>query len=389
MRSVVASVVKSVVAACASAGAAVAWIPLRAGHSDAIVALAMVLVITATGACRSRSAVLAAAASAAVTFTFFDTQPYERFTIAKQTDVATAASLVVVGLLTAELALRMVRARRTETAASTLLERVQGAASLVAQGEELLVLIGAVAGQLVAVVGAEACSFSAERLDPGIPVVDRSGHLVPPPDPRTAQVALPVWALGEVVGHFVLESRRPSTLPAERLLVGLTLADQVGAALAAQAPLPPLPPGPAQPAGDRCAMVPRLRVLGPAAAGSAGADGTVVLDRLEELPAWVQDGELPSVRSHDAVCDQLRPWRDARDLAPAEEGQRDGAAAVHEQALERRYARPRLDVDGADPAGHPNALTVPHGADGGGAADGLEVGLPPLRAGLRGHRRAS
>ena len=181
----------------ATGAMAVLWIPLRAGHSNGAVALAMMPATTAVGAARSRPAVLGATVCAAVSFTYFDTQPFDRFTIAKQPDVATAVSLVVVGLLTGEVALRMARARRAEESTSGYLWRVRDAAARLAQGEELAVFIGAVAAELAAVVGGEGCEFSAEPLPAAMAVVDRSGRLDPPAAPGATAVALPVWALGE------------------------------------------------------------------------------------------------------------------------------------------------------------------------------------------------
>lgn len=84
-----------------------AWIPLRQGNSTVDVALALVIVITLMGVTARRWAVAAAALSSAVGFTFFDTAPYDRFAITRLPDVATAVMLVVVGLLTGELAVRV------------------------------------------------------------------------------------------------------------------------------------------------------------------------------------------------------------------------------------------------------------------------------------------
>lgn len=278
------------IGAGAAAGVSALWIPFRSGHSNVIVAMGLVLVMTAAGASRHRGAVLGATASAAITFTVLDTQPYEQFSIAKQSDIATAVSLVVVGLLTGELALRMARNRRNEASATAFLGHVRDAAALLAQGEELAVFIGAVAQELVVVAGVEECEFSAEALNQDMPVVDRSGLLVVPAGDQTTHFALPVWALGAVVGHFVMRSRAPVRVATSRLQVAMTLADQVGAALAAQAPLPPLPPAPGHRGNETATLVPQLRVVPAGDPVSAGSDGATMFNGLEELPERVQNG---------------------------------------------------------------------------------------------------
>jgi len=260
------AVVSSLLGALASVGVTVAWIPLRRGHSSVEVALALVLVMTAAGSSRRRPAVAGAAAGAAVGFTYFDTLPFDHLAIARPPDLVTAVMLTIVGVLTAELALRVARTRQSEGSARAYLDRVRDAAALLAHGEELVVLIGAVAEELAAVLHVDDCWFSTEPPPPDAPLVDRSGELQPE-GTGASQVVLPVWALGRIVGHFVLSAASAGRLPADRLRVAMTLADQVGAALAAQTPLPPLPPDGATPE-----LRPRLRVVG-ADESAAGAVG--------------------------------------------------------------------------------------------------------------------
>ena len=247
---------------------ALAWIPIRTEQPNVLVALALVVIITATGASSSRPAVIAAAVTAALAFTFFDTEPYERFTISRQPDIETAVSLVVVGFITGELAVRVARQRGSDRSAAGDLSRVRAAASLLALGEELVVMIGAVAEQLTRVLDLQDCWFSTEPVPVGTSVIDRDGHLSVG---VTGASALPVWGLGEVLGHFLLESRTAVPLRHEQLLVAVTLADQVGAALAAQAPTPspsdpfapdPKAPGPGLPeAPGQTLPAPNLRLI--------------------------------------------------------------------------------------------------------------------------------
>jgi len=234
---------------------ALGWIPIRTDQPDVLVALLLVVVITSAGASGSRSSVLLTAVVAALAFTFFDTEPYERLIISRQPDIATAVSLVVVGIITGELAVRVTRQRRYDHSAAGDLSRVRAASSLMALGEELVVMIGAVAEELSATLDLRDCWYSTDPLPPGTAVVDRQGHLSGDP---VGAIALPVWGLGQVLGYFVLEARTVLSARQEQFLVAVTLADQVGAGLAAQAPTTApvghLVPGPSAP-------VPTLRVV--------------------------------------------------------------------------------------------------------------------------------
>jgi K+-sensing histidine kinase KdpD len=221
------------------------------------VALALVAATAAVAATGRRAAVIGAAAGSAFGFTFFDTEPYEHFGFTYGSDVATAVLLVVVGLATGELALRVVHQRRFDRGAGGDLGRVREAADRLAHGEELVLMIGATADQITTVLGAAGCSFSTEDDDAGLPFIDRDGRLhmpepaatAPAPPAATAPalpptppalIALPVLSQGAVVGRFVVHPHPGGAMSRERWLVAVTLADQVGAALAAQAP--PIPP---------------------------------------------------------------------------------------------------------------------------------------------------
>lgn len=251
-------------AACALI-VAMAWIPVRTSYPSVDVALALVAATAVVAVAGRRAVVIGAAAGSACGFTFFDTEPYEHFAFTHGSDVATAVLLVVVGLVTGELALRVIRQRRFDRGAGGDLGRVREAADRLAHGEELVMMIGAVADQITTVLGAAACSFSTEEEDAGLRFIDRDGSLraparagagsrSAPAEGEPEVVALPVLSQGVVVGRFVIRPWLGAAMTRERLLVAVTLADQVGAALAAQAPpIPPLidpdepvapPPGP-------------------------------------------------------------------------------------------------------------------------------------------------
>jgi hypothetical protein len=296
----------AIIGILAALAVAVAWIPLRRHNAPVDVALALVVVITAMGASGRRSAVACAAVAAAVGFTFFDTTPYERFTVARLADVETAVLLVVVGVVTGELAVRVARQRRTDLTRTGDLGRVRAAASRLAAGEELIVMIGSVADELTRLLDLRDCWFVADAIEPGERCVGREGNLYRAggagPVLRSAyrhtdQVALPVWGQGQVLGHFVLELPVDASLRQEQLLVAITLADQVGAALYAQAP--PGPPIIQTPATARTTEVqPAGARLGPVLDVGEGDGGEKDDDALPPSPHLrvIRDGERPPSR---------------------------------------------------------------------------------------------
>ena len=77
-------------------------VPFRASFPNTHAALAMLLVVVAIAANGDRLAEAPAAASTAVWFDFFLTQPYERFTITRRTDIETTVLLLVIGVAVTE-----------------------------------------------------------------------------------------------------------------------------------------------------------------------------------------------------------------------------------------------------------------------------------------------
>jgi K+-sensing histidine kinase KdpD len=265
-----------------SAAVAVAWIPVREQVPNTDLALIVVLLVTAMGATGHRSAVIATAVSGAIWFEFFDTRPFEQLTIARRPDVQTTFVLAVVGLVTGELAVRLVRLRRSRKTDALGIGSVRGTARLVAEGEDLVLVIHKVAKEITSLLHLRACTFESGSLPPGLPVVQRDGTLDPPhghpaglptspggPIRNASAVLtkeaqnpaspagtstdwshaalLPVEGDGQRLGVFVLQLSDGAPPKREDLLVAVTLADHVGAAFMAQAPPPPPPERAPQP----------------------------------------------------------------------------------------------------------------------------------------------
>jgi hypothetical protein len=231
-------------------GVAVAWmfVPLRHHVSNVNAALLLVVAVTAVGLFGRRGPVLVAAVAAALSFDAFDTAPYGTLSIARSQDLITTLVLVVVGAAGGELALRFSRSRRAWSAGDDRLNRVQKAASLVAEGEEAALVVAGVGEEILRLLDLERCCFEAGDPPADLPVVARSGQLAGALGPVAGvQIALPVWALGHPVGFFRLTVPEHAVLSPQALAVAVTLADQAGAALAVYEPLRPAPEEP--PAG--------------------------------------------------------------------------------------------------------------------------------------------
>lgn len=226
---------------------AAAWTPLRGHLPNVDVALLLVFCAALCGLRGSRLLVAAAAVGAGGGFTYFDTSPYDRLAISKEPDVITLAVLVAVSLALGDLAVRLARQRHRPGAGREDMTRIRDLAALVASGAELVEVIGAAAAGLAALLGAASAEYQAGPPLPGawmvtpeavLAAVDGSGRPRAGAAPASGRIDLnlPVRGMGAVIGRFGIQGvdvRRAGPGP---LMVALTLTDQIGAALIAQAP---------------------------------------------------------------------------------------------------------------------------------------------------------
>ncbi len=216
--------------------------PFRDDIANTNAALGLVLLVVAAAATGIRLAGIVAAVSAAAWFNFFLTQPYYRFTIYNRADIETAVLLLLVVMAVTEIALWGRRRQAEASRQEGYLQGVVETAGLVAAGgssnEEL---IRHVADQLVGVLGIDSCRFEPGSLQ-GHPRLERDGTIVREGRnvdvdryrlPTNDSIELPVQYAGTVHGHFLLTAATRIARPSlEQRLVAVTLADQVGAALA-------------------------------------------------------------------------------------------------------------------------------------------------------------
>lgn len=206
-------------------------------------ALVLVLVVVAVAATGQRLAGVVAALSCGVWFDFFLTSPYRQFVITDRTDLETTVLLLLVGVAVTEIALWGRRQQAGSSRRDGYLAGIVAASRTVATGSATSSeLISHVEGQIVALLDLDDCRFVLgggthhPRLNSD-GTVSRGGHVIDverdglPTDDTTE---LLIEHGGSVRGRFLLTAATHVTRPdLDQRLVAVTLADQVGAALAA------------------------------------------------------------------------------------------------------------------------------------------------------------
>jgi hypothetical protein len=222
-------------------------VPFRASFPNTDAALALILVVVAVAAFGSRLAGILAALSAAVWFDFFLTQPYERFSITRSTDIETTVLILLIGVAVTELAVWGRRQQLAATRRAGYLDGINTAAQAVATGSSASMLIEEVSRQLVRLLSLRSCMFERGIAGLGRPARLRSDGQVEAPglpdalpverDGLPATTELLVENHGVLQGRFLLTAESGSRPTLEQRLVAVAFADQVGAALAASPPI--------------------------------------------------------------------------------------------------------------------------------------------------------
>jgi K+-sensing histidine kinase KdpD len=207
----------------------------------------MLLVVVAVAANGNRLAGILAAVSAAVWYDFFLTQPYERFTITRRTDIETTILLLIIGIAVTELA---VWGRRQQAAASRragYLDGINAAAQSVATGGSPSALIDQVSSQLTRLLSLQACRFqhgvaglgqpARMRHDGTITVARGAWDADTQGFPPGTDTELLVESGGVFQGRFLMTPLPGAHPTQEQRLLAVAFADQVGAALATSHPV--------------------------------------------------------------------------------------------------------------------------------------------------------
>jgi K+-sensing histidine kinase KdpD len=230
--------VAAVLAPIAVAGLLVPW---RQHLSVADNALVLVVVTVAVASAGRRGPAALAAVVAAASFDFLLTPPYGSFRISRQADLTTEVLFVVVGLTVGELAARGRGHRRAAAAGRDELRRLHDLAEQIVDGEDPEFILISVAAELRDLLCLQDCEFARRQPSGKGAWIDSDGtvRLNPLRWPTahglpTRRVELPVRGGGRVLGTFILTPTPSAPVTREQCVVAVALADQVGAAMAAQ-----------------------------------------------------------------------------------------------------------------------------------------------------------
>ena len=230
------------VGALGSLFAAAGLVGLRGEMVNANVALILVLFVLAGATIGGRVAGVGSAVVAALSFDFFHTRPYNTLKVSSADDVETMLLLLLVGLAAGEIAVAAQRYRDRSGDDQRAIRRLRHVAARAAQGdavEDLILIVGA---ELTETLQLRDCYFERPPYLAEFERLERSGTVASVVHRYTHDgfelpaegVELPVVAGDQTVGRFVLLPTPGVGVSAERRLVAVALADQVGAALASR-----------------------------------------------------------------------------------------------------------------------------------------------------------
>jgi K+-sensing histidine kinase KdpD len=224
---------------------AMALIPWRNTLDAADNALFLVVVIVAVAGTGLRLAAAIAAVVSGLSFDFFLTRPYQSFRITRHSDFITEILLLVVGLAVGELAARGRHHREAAWQGRHQMEQLHSVTELAASGQDPQLVIAAASRELIDLLHLRDCQFTPRRTERAPARVAPDGRVIVANEtwstddlglPRN--VDLPVRSGGWMLGHFLLTPTPGKSVPSDRLLLAVAIADQVGAALVADEATP-------------------------------------------------------------------------------------------------------------------------------------------------------
>ncbi|HEV8625522.1 MAG TPA: DUF4118 domain-containing protein [Acidimicrobiia bacterium] len=225
---------------------AAALVAVRGHIANTNVALILAVVVVVSGALGGRAAGSVAGVTAALSFDFFHTRPYLSLLIHDADDVEMTILLLILGLVSGQLAWKAGVAARQRDGGRGGLDQIRRVAELVAKGQPSADVIGTTRLELIELFQLVDCQFEAapfrDRLD--LPHLERTGvvahrrYRLQPGGELEVElpaegIALPVMSRGQIVGRFILDFGPSAGANLEQRIVAIALADQVGASLAA------------------------------------------------------------------------------------------------------------------------------------------------------------
>jgi Domain of unknown function (DUF4118) len=221
---------------------AAALVPFRHHVVGENVALVLVIVVVLAAACGGRRSGALAAVGSALAYDFFFTRPYQSLKIDRAEDIGTAAVLLVISLLIAELMAIGQRSRQRSRRTRDDVTRLYRVAEAFADGAEAEDVLRSVEAELLGLLCLEDCRFEQPPFGVSIPRMERSGAIeggrrrwVAGQFTLPAEgVEVPVFGGGNLFGRFVLIPDWHVGVSLEERVAAIALVDLVGGAFAAE-----------------------------------------------------------------------------------------------------------------------------------------------------------
>jgi hypothetical protein len=217
-----------------------ALVPLRGDISPAALALVLVLPVLLGAVTGGRLGGAVSAVVATLGFDFFLTRPYLRLTIDSQDDVETAVLFLLVALIVGTVAAGAQRSSAKAHEGRAELEAIYRVAETASGGSRITDVIDAARRELVRVLQLDACEFDGSARPSSLPVLEHNGtfdtgrfHNVRGGFTLPSGIELHVRNGDRALGRFVLHGRPGVPVSIDARLAAVVIADQVGAAIAA------------------------------------------------------------------------------------------------------------------------------------------------------------
>ncbi len=220
-------------------GVAALLVPFRSSFANTASALILVAVIAAVAALGNRISGIVATFSATLWFDFFLTRPYEKLTITHRPDIETALCLFVVGIIVTELAARNRHHHAVAAEEADFVGLIHYISELATSGSSPREVIERVRRELVSVLHLRECRYESGQAEHPMTRLEHDAQVVlggrawavarlglPGPE-----IELEVQSQGRTLGRFVMTPTPGYEVSYERLVVAVTIADQVGASL--------------------------------------------------------------------------------------------------------------------------------------------------------------
>jgi len=217
---------------------------IRGEIANVNVALVLALLVVAAATFGGRTAGAMSGLVAATAFDFFHTRPYGSLKILRPNDLVTTLLLLVVGLVTGEVAERSSRFRARMRDNQRHLRRLHRVTTMALSNDgDERDLVMAVTAELLDTLRLQDCAFEVPPFVRELPHLEPEGTIRGSPRRYPyGDVELPgggidlrVVGRNGTIGRFVLVPAPHATVSPERLLVAVALAQELGLALAAAA----------------------------------------------------------------------------------------------------------------------------------------------------------